>query len=128
MSYVYIAGPYGDGDPFEVIDERIARARAVAVALATRGVPYFSPHLNAAHMQVVAPDVPRGYWLALGLTFVDYAFGLILLPDWRSSFGAVNERAAAIRRDIPVWDVPSVAGFDVLADRIADYWAARTPV
>ena len=72
-TYVYIAGPYrgaqGEHDysVYYEIDCNIARARAAAVYLAERDIPFFCPHLNSCHFEVIAPSVSPAYWYRMDL-------------------------------------------------------------
>lgn len=117
-TYVYIAGPYGDKDPWHIIDQRISRAREAARELAIRGVPYYSPHLNCAHFQVVAPEAPVEFWIAMGMGFVDRAWALWMLPGWEDSKGSRAEVARAEELGIDIH--LDLCG----ADEIAECWRA----
>ena len=102
-TYVYIAGPYGDKDPYCVIDARINEARKAARMLALAGIPYYSPHLNCAHFEVVAPDAPVEFWIAMGMVFVGNAWGVWLLKNWTESRGTLAEIARAEELGIEVF-------------------------
>jgi hypothetical protein len=104
VKYVYIAGPYGDRSGYCTIDERINNARKVAKLLAEAGIPFYSPHLNCAHFEVIAPKAPVEFWKAMGLGFVDNAAMLLVIRGWEASKGTLAEIARAEELDIP-WSV-----------------------
>ena len=97
-SFVYIAGPYrpasGEHDwrVYEEIDRNISHARWWAARLAADGIPYFCPHMNSAHMEVLAPSAPPEFWYNLDMLFLERAWALLLIPGWRGSRGARAER------------------------------------
>lgn len=108
--FVYLAGPYRGEDAishdwrwFETIDRHIASARSWAMRCANDALPYFCPHLNSAHFEVLCPQVPASFWLAMDLEILKGATALLLLPGWRKSAGAILERAAAHEQGIRVF-------------------------
>lgn len=113
--YVYIAGPYGDKDPYCVIDERINIARMAARELAILAIPYYSSHLNCAHFEVIAPQAPEEFWKAMGMGFVDGAAALLMLPNWKASKGSVAEWKRALELSIPVYERDGI-------DKLAHWW------
>lgn len=113
-TYVYIAGPYrapkdGMGKATDMavryhrIDNHITTARTAAAILAQMGIPFFCPHLNGAHFEVIVPEVPDTYWLDLGLALVAGASAMWLLPDWQNSSGTDGEMRLAKTKLIPVF-------------------------
>jgi hypothetical protein len=119
--FVYIAGPYRakdgahDWTAYTEIDKNIADAKAMAARLASDGIPFFCPHLNSAHFEVITPDVPPDFWLALDLRLLEHASALMLIKDWRESSGARTEKAFAHEHEIPVYT-------DNLYDQFLDDW------
>lgn len=111
-TYVYIAGPYGDQDPYHIIDMRIAKARNAARELAIAGVPYYSPHLNCAHFEVIAPDAPVAFWIAMGMGYVERAWGIWMLEGWTASAGSKAEHQRAEELGIEVWG-PSHHAYEI---------------
>lgn len=108
--FVYIAGPYRgkdalahDASVYCEIDTHINNARRWAIKFATDGIPFFCPHLNSAHMEVMAPDADPDYWLNMDLKILRYATALFLLPDWPESRGAQAEWKFAVEEEIPVY-------------------------
>lgn len=102
-TYVYIAGPYGDHDGYVRIEERINRARYAAMQLAEHGIPFYSPHLNCAHFEVIAPTATVDFWRAMGMGFVQWAWGLLILNGWQNSKGTQAEIAEARRLGIGIY-------------------------
>ncbi len=100
-TFVYVAGPYRPKDGthdwrgyFE-IDAHISEARKWAAALAEAGIPFFCPHLNSAHFEIIVPKVPSQYWLDMDLVILRYASALLLLPGWKESRGTQEEKRQA---------------------------------
>ena len=95
-SYVFIAGPYGSrGDRRDAayleIDRNIARAREAAAFLANNRVPFFCPHLNSCHFEVITPEVPMQYWYDLDMAILEPASAIWLLDGWQDSQGSQVE-------------------------------------
>jgi len=98
---VYLSGPITPRDGFTVADN-MAQATRVFVDLLRRGIPAFCPHLTAGAFDVDAGLVDYETWLAYDLAIVARCTHVLMLPRWRSSPGAVRERALALSRTIPV--------------------------
>jgi hypothetical protein len=107
MKICYIAGPYTPhGDPEEAyleVERNIARAREAAARLAQNGVGFFCPHLNSAHMEVMAPNTNHDFWMAIDFRILAVCDGLLLLPGWQSSQGSKQELEEAKRLGLPVF-------------------------
>ena len=114
--FVYIAGQYRgphahDHTAYEQIDANISQARAYAIKLARKGIPFFCPHLNTAHFEVIAPDVPADFYLGMDLAILTHAWAIFLLPGWRESSGALTEVAYCKETGIPTYtwlDLPQM--------------------
>ena len=89
--YVYIAGPYRDKSGYLAIDRNIATAREWAARLAQNHIPFYCPHLNSAHFEVITPTVPEEWWLEMHMIFLERAAAMLLLPGWRDSNGTIVE-------------------------------------
>ena len=114
-TFTYIAGPYAgdshDYKSYEQIDAHIAQCRGAAKRLAIAGIPYFAPHMNSAHFEVIAPTVPPDYWYKMDNIFVDLSSALLLLPNWEKSKGAQAEATRAIGLKLPIYKMfDSVVG------------------
>jgi hypothetical protein len=107
---VYLSGPITPRDGFSVT-ENITQATRVFCELLRRGIPAFCPHLTAGAFEVESL-IPYETWMAYDLAVIERCTHVLLLPRWRSSPGAVRERAHALCRGIPV--VPSVLTLDRL--------------
>ena len=120
-SYVYIAGPYMDSDKFHdfrgyhEIDRNIARAREAAAFLANNGVPYFCPHLNSAHFEVITPDVKPEYWYQMDIELLKPASAILLLEGWEKSSGTCKEIIVAYGLPIPVF-------YPDEGDELVEWW------
>ena len=107
--FLYIAGPYRgkatshDHHSYFEIDANILTARFWAAECAKAGIPYFCPHLNSDHMEVIVPEVPSSYWLDMDLKILRCASGLLLLPNWRTSRGTMAERETALALVMPIY-------------------------
>ena len=99
--FVYIAGPYSgkthDHQSYNEIDANITRAREAAKFLAIHGVPFYCPHTNAAHFEVIVPDLPIEYWYAMDNVFLDLSSALFLVEGWQNSAGTKEEMQRARR-------------------------------
>lgn len=120
--FCYIAGPYRakgtqeqDWTTYEGIDKNISDARAMAARLALDGIPFFCPHLNSAHFEVITPDVPPEFWLDLDLRILRHASALMLITNWRESSGACAELQFAQDLKMPVYT-------DNMYDRFLKDW------
>ena len=96
--FIYVAGPYRgktatahNWTVYSDIDANINEARRWAIKLAGDGIPYFCPHLNSAHFEVITPEVPPNYWLEMDLEILRHAWGILLVPGWRESSGSRTE-------------------------------------
>ena len=107
-TFIYISGPYRGTAPHDhkgyfIIDNNINNARMAAATLAKLGIPYFCPHLNSAHFEVIVPEVDPKFWLDMDMVFVDRASALWLLPDWQNSRGTAVEVLRAKELGIPMF-------------------------
>lgn len=115
--FVFISGRYGDYDGYLAIESRIGRAREHAAQLARAGIPYFSPHLNSAHFEVVVPDVPVEFWLRLDRAFLHRAAAVLVITfEAGLSAGTVNDVKEARERGIPVYYTEEIQA-------LIDWWA-----
>ena len=120
-TYVYIAGPYMDPKKYHdfrgyhEIDENISRARETAAFLANSNIPYFCPHLNSAHFEVIAPDVKPEYWYQMDIELLKPASAVLLLEGWEKSSGTLKEMDIAHDLNIPVF-------YPDEGDELVEWW------
>ena len=105
---MYIAGPYRgkathDAKGYFTIDANINRAREAAAILARYDIPFFCPHLNSAHFEVITPEVHSKYWLETDMVFVDLASALWLVEGWEDSRWTKTELKRAGKIEMPVF-------------------------
>ena len=105
--FVYIAGPYSgkthDHQSYNEIDANIAQAREAAKFLAENGMPFYCPHTNTAHFEVIAPDLPVEYWYEMDNVFVDLSSAVFLVEGWQVSLGTQGEMRRARRSGKPIF-------------------------
>ena len=108
-TFVFIAGPYQakggghDAAHWYEIDAHINEARLWATKLVNQKIPFFCPHMNSAHMEVIAPEAGTQYWYDLDNLFLPQASALLLIPRWLESVGAVAENRLAKNLGIPCY-------------------------
>jgi hypothetical protein len=90
--FVYIAGPITAKSGFTV-EESVASAVKEYFELIRLGIPAFCPHLNAAFPS--AFEIPWERWLEYDHFIIKRCTHLLLLPRWRESKGAMEERVYA---------------------------------
>ena len=120
-TFVYIAGPYAgpthDSGSYLIIDANIGRARYAASRLANAGVPYFCPHLNSAHFEVITPDVEPSFWYDLDMRILKFSSALLLLDGWEGSKGTNMERDEALALGLPCFEITDF-------DELVAWWKA----
>jgi hypothetical protein len=99
--FCYIAGPYRSINGWIGVETNINTARYWAKQLAEASIPIFNPHMNSAHFEDIAPDVPDSFWLQMDATILAHARAIFFLPNWATSAGARQEYDWATEWDIP---------------------------
>lgn len=97
--FVYVSGPITAKHGFSV-EENVAAALKVYLALLRRGIPAFCPHLSGGFPS--AFDVDYETWLAYDLAVIARCTHVLLLPRWETSTGALRERAYAESIGVPI--------------------------
>lgn len=96
---IYVSGPYRADSEYGVT-ANIRRAGDVALSLWRAGFAVICPHKNTAGWGGV-PDLdglaplPDSTWLDGDVVMVKRCDAIFMMPDWKSSEGAVIEHAAA---------------------------------
>ena len=123
-NFVFIAGPYQakggghDAAHWYEIDAHINEARLWATKLVNQKIPFFCPHMNSAHMEVIAPGAPPEFWYEMDYLFLDQASAVLLIPGYGRSKGALAENARAQGRGIPCYTYERF-------DELVAYWQAN---
>jgi len=65
------------------------------------------PHLNT-FWPITACGVPQDEYVRRDLIIVERCDGVVMMPDWEDSEGAVTEYLFARLHNIPVWEYPEV--------------------
>lgn len=89
------------------IEQHIDVARAVYLRFVAAGVPMYCPHLEADHPDVQA--IPYEDWMRYDLAVLEQCDGLLTLPNWEDSKGAIREVSHAIAVGVPVFHVEADA-------------------
>lgn len=118
LTYVYIAGPYrgkathgellanvGARSYFE-IEANINLARKAGATLAQLNIPFFCPHTNFSHSEVITPGVNIEWLLESDMIFLDLASALWILEGWEESEGTLGELERATKNEQPVFYSP----------------------
>ena len=109
MKLIYITGP-NVGSSYHQTEAYITYAREWAEKLARAGYAFYCPHLNTAHFDIIAPDVPEAFWREMNLNILRRCDAALLVPGW--------DNDEATRRDVEYaerWGVPVVLGIDEIA-------------
>lgn len=110
MKLVYITGPYM-GDNYHQTEGYITYAREWAEKVARAGHAFYCPHLNAAHFDAIAPDVPKYFWREMNLDILRRCDALLLVPGW--------DNDEVTQRDVHYaegWGIPVVVDIDQIAE------------
>ncbi len=117
---IYTAGPYSPNAYNPTIAGNIQRAKSVAVELWEMGYTVICPHLNTAHFERYI-DLPPEIYIERDLEIVKRCDGIVMLPDWEHSRGAVQELMTAREHRLKIlfWpDVPRVEDLHAEKKRI----------
>ncbi len=104
---LYVAGPYRAPTPAGV-NKNIRKAREVAIALWRAGHVALCPHINSAHFEKHAPDVPQDAYLDGGLELLKRCDGIVLVEVWEHSAGAGSEDRLSHKYGRRSWHYPNL--------------------
>lgn len=97
---IYLSGPITARNG-RTVEQNINSAVAVYLRFVRAGVPVYCPHFGADREDCQA--VPYEAWMAYDLAVIEGCSGLLTLPGWEDSPGAVREVAHAVARGVPVF-------------------------
>jgi len=97
--FVYISGPITAKHGY-LVEENVAAAVKVYLDLLNLGVPAFCPHMSAAFPS--AFNIPWETWLEYDYAVIARCTHMLMLPRWRESKGALEERIYADASNIRV--------------------------
>jgi hypothetical protein len=100
---LYVSGKYS-GD----IDANIETAMVIAAELWIKGHAVICPHANTAHFERRGLSLTYEDYIAGDLNMISRCDGLVMIPDWENSKGAVIEKDYAESLNIPIWFYPDV--------------------
>ena len=104
---IYTAGPYSESAGVGTVEENIARARDIAIRLWEIGYTVICPHLNTADFENLT-SLSNKDFVDRDLEMVQVCDGIVMLPHWEQSLGAVRELECARNNDLQVWFWPNV--------------------
>lgn len=108
MRLIYIAGPMESGSPHHwCIEQNCRIAEEIGLEVDRLGGYGIVPHLLTRNFIDV---LPREFWLQADMELISRCDAMVVSPLWRRSEGAVQERAYAIYRKLPVFQ--AYAWFD----------------
>jgi nucleoside 2-deoxyribosyltransferase len=99
---IYVAGKYTGN-----VDENIAAARTVAIALWEKGHAVICPHLNSAHMEQDCKATWEDY-LKGDFNMISRCDALVMVENWKDSKGAQMEHEYALSLGIPIYYAPDL--------------------
>jgi hypothetical protein len=109
MLLIYVAGPLRPKNG-RTQEEHCAVAFAVAARLWEAGHVPFCPHTTTLIEAQCHADFDT--YIKGDLLIVSRCDGVVLLPDWRESEGALIEESHARRLGLPVWEYPDLPPSD----------------
>lgn len=100
---IYVSGKYSGS-----IDENIEEAAQIAAELWEKGHAVICPHLNTAHFEQRCPSVTWETYISGDLNMISRCDGMVMVPNWEDSKGAIVERDYALSLKMPVWYYPAL--------------------
>lgn len=99
---IYVAGPYTADTLVEVL-ANVKVASEVAQRIWRAGHVAICPHLNTFEFEV--GEDPHTTFLVGDFEIISRCDGVVMLPGWRKSYGAMAERIFAKWLGLPVFDM-----------------------
>ena len=100
LKVIYIAGPYRNKSEYEVA-MNIYWAGECALDVWKLGGVALCPHKNTAFFGG-ARDIPDEVWIQGDLELLSRCDAILLMPNWKHSTGAKNERKYAKEHNITI--------------------------
>jgi hypothetical protein len=117
---LYVAGPYGNPKGPAFVQRNIREAWEVSLQLWSLRVGNICPHANSAHMDGAAT---WSVFIDGCLGMVSRLDGVVMLPGWPRSVGAIAERAHARELGKPVFE------WETEFEKIVDFaWPDGVPL
>lgn len=108
MKVFYIAGPYRADTPRKIL-ENIRAAEAIAIKVWKSGNVALCPHLNSRLMDGICND---SVFLEGAIELMRRCDGVVLVPGWGKSKGAMAEVEIALKNDLPVMRLDELINLD----------------
>ena len=126
MPLVYLAGPYSPkstefGRMLAEVNANIARADELGRKLLALGVAVIVPHKNTRHWDA-DPNLTYERFLAMDEVLIKRCDGIVLLPGWEDSKGALREKALATKLGLPIFTAADYCSVDRLAEAIKGFF------
>lgn len=102
---VYVSGKYS-APTHDEVQANIDAAAVIAKELWQKGHAVICPHLNTAHFEI--PGVTYEDYIKGDLNMVRRCDAMVMVPGWKDSRGACEERAYAEQLGIPIYHYPTV--------------------
>ncbi len=99
---IYIAGPC-QHENTTVQTQNLQQAREAMIEVYRKNHIPFSPISMTAWLDKDAPDIPRETYLTTDLVWLKWCQGILLLPGWELSQGALLEREQATKMGLEIY-------------------------
>ena len=104
---IYTAGPYSASAGVGTVQENIQRATDISAQLWDMGYAVICPHMNSANLETIT-SLSNKDFVDRDLEMVQVCDGIVMMPYWEQSLGAVRELQHARDNDLEVWFWPNV--------------------
>jgi len=104
---IYTAGPYAETAGGGTGEENIQRATDIAAELWNLGYAVICPHMNSANLEQTTTLSNKDF-VDRDLEMVQVCEGIVMMPYWEQSYGAIRELECARENELEVWIWPNV--------------------
>lgn len=132
LMLIYTAGPYSASAGAGTVLDNIGRSAEIAARLWDMGYTVICPHMNTAGFENLT-SLSNKEFVDRDLEIVERCSGIVMLPRWQQSRGAVRELEHARKHGLQVWMWPAVPVLGAqknrrtvkpnLWERIKTWWA-----